>query len=82
MRVLNKTSLILGSTIGGDDTAVDAFNWSDIFNQASFASETPYVLFWHFEIFENIVHTSSVERFSENFDDKVVTYLIFFLRTH
>ena len=27
-------------------------------------------------------HTSSVERFSENFDDKVVTYLIFFLGTH
>ena len=27
-------------------------------------------------------HTSSVERFSENFDDKAVTYLIFFVGTH
>ena len=27
-------------------------------------------------------HTSSVERFSENFDDEVVTYLIFFVWTH
>ena len=27
-------------------------------------------------------HTSSVERFSENFDEKAVTYLIFFIGTH
>ena len=27
-------------------------------------------------------HTSSVERFGENFDHKVVTYLIFFVGTH
>ena len=27
-------------------------------------------------------HTSSMERFSENLDDKVVTYLIFFVWTH
>ena len=27
-------------------------------------------------------HTSSVERFCENFDDKAVTYLIFFIGTH
>ena len=27
-------------------------------------------------------HTSSVERFSENFSDKAVTYLIFFIGTH
>jgi hypothetical protein len=32
--------------------------------------------------FFSTFHTSSVERFSENFDDKVVTYLIFFLGTH
>ena len=31
-------------------------------------------------IFE--IHTSSVERFSENFDQKAVTYLIFFVGTH
>ena len=30
----------------------------------------------------NSVHTSSVERFSENFDDKAVTYFIFFVGTH
>ena len=28
------------------------------------------------------IHTSSVGRFSENVDDKVVTYLIFFVWTH
>ena len=27
-------------------------------------------------------HTSSVERFSENFDNKAVTYIIFFVGTH
>ena len=29
-----------------------------------------------------VLHTSSVERFSETFDDKAVTYLIFFIGTH
>ena len=30
----------------------------------------------------NFLFTSSVERFSENFDEKAVTYLIFFVGTH
>ena len=33
-------------------------------------------------LFRVLDHTSSVERFSENFDDEVVTYLIFFLGKH
>ena len=38
--------------------------------------------FW-FEIWEfPKIKVPSVERFSENFDQKVVTYLIFFVRTH
>ena len=36
----------------------------------------------HFGQLYCIAHTSSVERFSENFDQKVVTYLIFFVGTH
>jgi hypothetical protein len=29
-----------------------------------------------------VIHTTSVERFSENFDQEAVTYLIFFVETH
>ena len=34
------------------------------------------------QITSYLYHTSSVERFSENLDNKVVTYLIFFVWTH
>ena len=37
---------------------------------------------WFKRMRQSTVHTSSVGRFRENVDDKVVTYLIFFVWTH
>ena len=39
-------------------------------------------LFIGTKYYTNSMHTSSVERFSENFLDKAVTYTIFFIGTH